>query len=116
MLEQHCHDVGRDPATSERYRQVIVGLCQDAAELPDKMAQAQERFALFGDMQQLAIRGTPVKMPHIGAENRLQPVIPLLVEGACRADIIRLTAGEEMAGKLLLQLLCRGNVGRGEVI
>jgi alkanesulfonate monooxygenase SsuD/methylene tetrahydromethanopterin reductase-like flavin-dependent oxidoreductase (luciferase family) len=38
---------------------MIVVLCKDADELEEKMQQAQERFALFGNMQQQAIRGTP---------------------------------------------------------
>jgi F420-dependent oxidoreductase-like protein len=59
VLERHCREVGRDPATIERSRQMIVVLCEDSAELESKMSQAQERFALFGSMQQLAIRGTP---------------------------------------------------------
>jgi alkanesulfonate monooxygenase SsuD/methylene tetrahydromethanopterin reductase-like flavin-dependent oxidoreductase (luciferase family) len=59
VLEQRCHAIGRDPAIIERARQMIVVLCQNASELGVKMQQAQERFALFGNMQQLAIRGTP---------------------------------------------------------
>ena len=59
VLEQHCRAIGRDPATIERSRQMIVVLCDDPSELEEKMQQAQERFALFGNMQQQAIRGTP---------------------------------------------------------
>jgi F420-dependent oxidoreductase-like protein len=59
VLAQHCHAIGRNPATIERSRQMIVVLCKDADELEEKMQQAQERFALFGNMQQQAIRGTP---------------------------------------------------------
>jgi F420-dependent oxidoreductase-like protein len=59
VLEQHCHAVRRDPASIERSRQMIVILCKEPAEVERKMSEAQERFALFGDMQQLAICGTP---------------------------------------------------------
>jgi F420-dependent oxidoreductase-like protein len=61
VLEQHCSAIGRNPATIERARQMIVVLCDTPGELPEKMRQAQERFALFGNMQQLAIRGTPAE-------------------------------------------------------
>ncbi len=59
VLAEHCRAVGRDMATIERSRQLIVVLAEDPAALPMKMQQAQARFALFGDMQQLAIHGTP---------------------------------------------------------
>jgi F420-dependent oxidoreductase-like protein len=59
VLEQHCRDLGRDPATLQRARQMIVVLTEAPDELRRKMPPAQERFALFGDMQQLAILGTP---------------------------------------------------------
>jgi alkanesulfonate monooxygenase SsuD/methylene tetrahydromethanopterin reductase-like flavin-dependent oxidoreductase (luciferase family) len=59
VLEQHCRELGREPGTIERARQMIVVLAERPDEVPRKMRQAQERFALFGDMQQLAMRGTP---------------------------------------------------------
>ena len=59
VLEQHCHAVGRDPASIARSRQMIVVLGDNPADLGKKIRQAQERFALFGTMQQVAIRGTP---------------------------------------------------------
>jgi F420-dependent oxidoreductase-like protein len=59
VLAEHCHAIGRDPATIERSRQMIVVLNDSSRGLTSKMRQAQKRFALFGNMQQLAIRGTP---------------------------------------------------------
>jgi F420-dependent oxidoreductase-like protein len=59
VLEEHCRAIGRDPATIERSRQMIVVLNESSRGLTSKMREAQKRFALFGDMQQLAIRGTP---------------------------------------------------------
>jgi F420-dependent oxidoreductase-like protein len=59
VLEQHCRDLGRDPTTIERSRQMIVVLCDPDAERELKMQEAQERFGLFGDMQELAICGSP---------------------------------------------------------
>ncbi len=59
VLEQHCREIGRDPKTIERSRQMIVVLAEKSEELPGKMCEAQERFALFGNMEQIAIRGTP---------------------------------------------------------
>jgi F420-dependent oxidoreductase-like protein len=59
VLEEHCHAIGRDPATIERSRQMIVVLNEVSRGLASKMREAQKRFALFGNMQQLAIRGTP---------------------------------------------------------
>lgn len=59
VLEQHCREVGRDPATVERSRQMIVVLYADSAEREIRMQEAQERFGLFGNMPELAIRGTP---------------------------------------------------------
>jgi alkanesulfonate monooxygenase SsuD/methylene tetrahydromethanopterin reductase-like flavin-dependent oxidoreductase (luciferase family) len=58
VLEEHCRAIGRDPATIERSRQMIVVLCEAPRQLARKMREAQQRFALFGNMQQLAIRGT----------------------------------------------------------
>jgi F420-dependent oxidoreductase-like protein len=59
VLEEHCRAIGRDPATIERSRQMIVVLNESSRGLTSKMREAQKRFALFGNMQQLAIRGTP---------------------------------------------------------
>ncbi|RMF92443.1 MAG: LLM class F420-dependent oxidoreductase [Nitrospinota bacterium] len=58
VLEQHCREIGRDPDSIERSRQMIVVFSEEKDALPGKMREAQERFALFGDLQQLAIRGT----------------------------------------------------------
>jgi F420-dependent oxidoreductase-like protein len=59
VLEEHCHAIGRDPASIERSRQMIVVLSEAPRQRARKMREAQQRFALFGNMQQLAIRGTP---------------------------------------------------------